>query len=227
MAPTLPASPAEAVHLARALLTLMDQAATEGADWAALQNLVPADYADYWALTLAFLDIVTRHWPAFLAERGLVDQVGTQEPHDPGRDRPPRRRAAGRSGDRRRFDQLPIPATAELLGVVARLPLGAVVLPGLDFDLDADAWAAIGSPEGTAEPAVSGHPQYGLKLLLDRLGAGRDEVEDLSPEADADLCLRRLAVSEALKPAPDRRRAGAASRPAPAAPTGSPPPSPA
>ncbi|WP_163317514.1 hypothetical protein, partial [Enterobacter hormaechei] len=37
-----------------------------------------------------------------------------------------------------------MPATAKFLHAVASLPHGAVVLPGLDTDLDDDAWRTIG-----------------------------------------------------------------------------------
>ena len=37
-----------------------------------------------------------------------------------------------------------MPATAKFLQAVAELPQGAVVLPGLDTDLDDDAWQTIG-----------------------------------------------------------------------------------
>ena len=37
-----------------------------------------------------------------------------------------------------------MPATAKFLHAVASLPQGAVVLPGLDTDLDDDAWQSIG-----------------------------------------------------------------------------------
>ena len=36
-----------------------------------------------------------------------------------------------------------IPATAELIATIARLPHGAVVLPGLDTDLDEESWQLI------------------------------------------------------------------------------------
>ena len=52
--------------------------------------------------------------------------------------------------------------------MIARLPQGAVVLPGLDRDLDEESW-------GELDP---GHPQFGLKQLLDTIGAARDDVED-------------------------------------------------
>jgi inactivated superfamily I helicase len=47
------------------------------------------------------------------------------------------------AGDRRRLHRLDA-LTAKFLHVVAKLPHGAVVLPGLDTDLDDAAWKSIG-----------------------------------------------------------------------------------
>ena len=63
-----------------------------------------------------------------------------------------------------------MPATAKFLHAVAGLPQGAVVLPGLDTDLDDDAWQVIGgirNAQGrfTTHPA-SNHPQYAMHALL-------------------------------------------------------------
>ena len=41
-----------------------------------------------------------------------------------------------------------IPATAELIATIARLPHGAVVLPGLDTDLDEESWRLIAGGGG-------------------------------------------------------------------------------
>ncbi len=75
-----------------------------------------------------------------------------------------------------------MPATATLLATIARLPHGAVVLPGLDMDLDKSAWDLIAgrSVDGQeiVAPAV-GHPQYAMRALLKRLGVERDEVRRL------------------------------------------------
>lgn len=193
-APTVPTSPAEAAHLARALLTLLDQVETEGADWNRLSKIVPADHAAYWALTLGFLRIVTDHWPSFLEERGLVDparhrNAAIRREAARLRVRPPAGPvvAAGSTGS--------IPATAELLDTVARLPRGAVVLPGLDLTLDEEAWTAIDTDRAV------GHPQYGLKHLLESgLRISRDGVFRLGPSVEAALDLRRRALGEALKP---------------------------
>ncbi len=43
-----------------------------------------------------------------------------------------------------------MPATARFLQAIAKLPQGAVVLPGLDTDLDDAAWQMIGRRQGRA-----------------------------------------------------------------------------
>jgi ATP-dependent helicase/nuclease subunit B len=197
--PSLPTSPADAVHLATSLLDLMDQMTSSGADWADVARLVPEDHAAHWDLTLAFLKIVVEQWPAFLKTSGREDPASR-------RDRLVRAEAermlrnppdgpviaAGSTGS--------IPSTAYLLGAIARLPNGAVVLPGLDRHLDDESWAAIGTDDDPAFPPNPGHPQYGLKLLLKRLRATRDMVEPLEPEADPALSARLRLLSEAMRP---------------------------
>ena len=55
-----------------------------------------------------------------------------------------------------------IPSTAFLLAAIAKLPRGAVVLPGLDTSLDLAHHADLQREDGTHQ----GHPQYGLSRLL-------------------------------------------------------------
>lgn len=77
------------------------------------------------------------------------------------------------------------PALARLLRVIAELPKGAVILPDLDREMDDDAWAELGRAGASDEPGgpVFGaedaltHPQYHLKLLLNRMGVNRTEVQ--------------------------------------------------
>jgi ATP-dependent helicase/nuclease subunit B len=76
------------------------------------------------------------------------------------------------------------PALARLLRVVSELPEGAVILPDMDLALDDAVWdelgaagvaiGADGSPFGFADAVT--HPQYHLKLLLNRMGISRHEV---------------------------------------------------
>jgi ATP-dependent helicase/nuclease subunit B len=77
------------------------------------------------------------------------------------------------------------PALARLLRVVAESPRGAVILPDLDLSLDADIWQSLGTagaPAEAGDPPIGRsdavtHPQYHLKLLLNRMGVSRDEFE--------------------------------------------------
>ena len=64
-----------------------------------------------------------------------------------------------------------IPATAELIATIARLPHGAVVLPGLDTDLDEESWKLIAGDESKRiAPPHPGHPQFAMQALLTRIG---------------------------------------------------------
>ena len=89
-----------------------------------------------------------------------------------------------------------MPATAKLLAAIAQLPNGAVVLPGLDTDLDEASWRKLAGGEDGAPAAV--HPQFSMHALLARLGITRDVVKPLADPAPHG---RELLVSEALRPA--------------------------
>lgn len=188
------ATPAQASLLAADLIELMDTVDAEQADLSKLAEIVPDQFATHWQLTLDFLRIVTEQWPAVLAERGQSAPYARRnrmmaaetERLAAASDGPPVI-AAGSTGS--------VPATAALLTVVARLPRGAVVLPGLDLDLDAESWDAIAEdhPE---------HPQAGMRQLLDRMGADRREVAYLPGTAPEPAARARLAlISETMRPA--------------------------
>lgn len=203
----LPASTADAAWLAGDLLTLMDEVETEEADWSGLAGLVPEDHARYWQITLDFLQIVRQAWPAHLRELGHMD--------------PKARRSALIRREAQRLKRAPrrgpvivagvtgsVPATAELLKVVAGLPGGAIVLPGLDRFMDEQSWMVLGqcggpqpSSAGPGAHTLPSHPQYSLKQLLERLGTTREQVRQLGPDPHAALLLREQLVSEALRPA--------------------------
>ena len=77
------------------------------------------------------------------------------------------------------------PALARLLRVISELPKGAVILPDLDLSLSDEAWEELGragqSDEADGESLgrndAPTHPQYHLKLLLNRMGVNRGEVQ--------------------------------------------------
>ena len=74
--------------------------------------------------------------------------------------------------------------------MIARLPRGAVVLPGLDLELDQTSW-------NTLDP---GHPQFGLHEVLRRMECARTDVEDWheAPRNPARETLLRETVQSAL-----------------------------
>ncbi|MCY1644138.1 double-strand break repair protein AddB [Methylorubrum sp. SL192] len=197
----VPSSPADAVALAADLEGLMDALTVEGLPWSEIAAAVEAEHSRYFRLTLDFLKIAAEHWPDILAARSLADPTARarrlvlaeadrlfrERPGDPVI-------VAGSTGS--------VPATARLIAAVARLPRGAVVLPGLDLHLDAEGWEAIDGAGGKHEEIAHGHPQAILRALTGPRGFAveRRDVEtlgDLSPEAVA----REKLLSQALRPA--------------------------
>jgi ATP-dependent helicase/nuclease subunit B len=190
--------PAAALRLARELSHLLDAAVTEEVGLDRLPDLVKGDLSLHWQQTLTFLDVIRTQWPAIKAEQGRMDaaeyrQRMTQRWIEHWQEHPPAGPvlAAGSTGT--------IPATARLLGLVARLPQGCVVLPGLDRQLDDAAWSA-----ARTEPT---HPQHALARLLDTLGLPRDAVQDWQHAAgDATAAARAMLLSAALLPPGETHR---------------------
>src|SRR5690606_376682 len=154
----IPASLSDSLWLARDLAGLMDEIELAEGDWAKRAELAPDELAIWWQVTLEFLQIVTMAWPTALAELGKSNPAAHRNAMISAevarlKRNPPKGPviAAGSTGSN--------PAVARLLGAIARLDQGAVVLPGLDLQLDDASWAAIGD---SAELSSCGHPQFGL-----------------------------------------------------------------
>ena len=131
----VPRTASDAVWLAKDLAHVMDELAREGVSWDALENVDAEGLSAWWQLTHKFLEIAGTAFPAFLEEKNLSDPVQYRNASiraEAARlaSAPPQGPviAAGSTGS--------IPATAELLSVIAKLPNGAVILPGLDRDMD-------------------------------------------------------------------------------------------
>lgn len=144
---------------------------------------IVGDLAGHWTdNTRTFLK-VQQYWIAELAERGEIDA--------------PERRNLLFEHAAREWEATPpaypvvaagvtsaSPSLARMLRVVSELPGGSVVLPDFDLALPPEVWDELGTagkPEQPDDPpfgradAVT-HPQYHLKLLLNRMGIARDEV---------------------------------------------------
>ncbi len=184
------ASPDQAANLALELARLLDQVHTERLSFDGLEGLVPDDFSEHWQETLEFLKVLTENWPKVLKDQDAVDAAERRNglldaqarawesnpPADPVI-------AAGSTGS--------IPATADLLGVVAGLPQGAVVLPGLDRELPDDTWEALGEH----------HPQFLMARLLKRLECDRAAVGDWETGGDGAPSARARLINAALIPA--------------------------
>lgn len=141
---------------------------------------VSVELSDHWYKSLEIFNILTEIWPRELAARGLIDAAER------------RNRLLSQIAKRWRTNPpagfvvaagitTSAPAIAELLHRVARMERGAVVLPDLDLNLTAEEWDSIGPFEpdpvtGYRKRPIETHPQFALKLLLDRMGVHRDEV---------------------------------------------------
>lgn len=159
---------AEALRLAEALSFTIDTLRAEEIEPEALRALEMGDLAVHWQKSLELFAIVLDQWPEELARLGRIDLVER------------RNRLLNRQA--RAWQDAPPPgfvvaagittsakAVANLLRVVARMPTGAVVLPGVDLASPDDEWDAIG--------ALESHPQHHLRLLLDRMEVARSDVE--------------------------------------------------
>ncbi len=188
----------QAGKLADDLALILDELQTERVPFEALEALVPDHLASHWQRSYQLLQLVGQHWPAVLADEEVIDPAERRHRlltalAQRWASAPPTRRivAAGSTGS--------IKATRDLLKVIANLPNGDVVLPGLDRELDGAAWQAL-DPQ---------HPQYALSALLCDLGRHRREVETW-PGIE-DLGRRQTLLREVMRPsglAENQRRFG-------------------
>ena len=169
---------AESLRLAADLARALDALLIEEVDPHRLKDAVAetSDLARHWEKSLAKLQLIYDQWPQFLAAEGAVELSERRNRvlrrlADRWKDEPPQgfTVAAGIT--------TAAPAVAALVARVARMPEGMVVLPGLWLSnlFPEEEWDALG-PDDDNKRGEATHPQFHLKLLLDRLGVARDEV---------------------------------------------------
>ena len=168
---------AEAMRLAADLGRTLDALVIEEIDPARLADAVvdAPELATHWQISLDRLSAIIDQWPVALADIGRIDLAER------------RNRLLHATAERWKTRSPPgftiaagittsAPAVAALLARVARMPGGVVVLPALSLvrTMPDEEWDALGPDEsGRAEET---HPQYHLKLLLDRMDIARGEV---------------------------------------------------
>ena len=151
--------------------------------------------------------MILDQWPRLLAERGRIDLADRRNRLLAAMAERWRSSPAGGLRRRRRNITSPSPAVARLLRVVARLRPGVVIFPGLDLDMAGDEWDALGPHEpdeatGLRRRSIETHPQFHMKLLLDRMGVARAEVGAWRWGGGRDApAARSRAIANAMKPA--------------------------
>lgn len=179
-----------AVDLADSLASLLDEMQGEGLNPDRLDDLDVGDASLHWERSLKFLNIA----------KGYVAQVQVTGLDEEARRRlavsqlcgiwerdPPKTPVilAGSTGSRS--------TTRMLMAAVARLPQGALVLPGFDFDLPDSVWHSLSKSRDTED-----HPQYRFAALLRLLHIGHQAVTAWGEAPDRH---RNRLVSLSLRPA--------------------------
>lgn len=109
------------------------------------------------------------------------------------------------------------PALARLLRTISALPRGAVILPDLDLSMTDEVWEELGRAGLAREPGseyfgtndATTHPQYHLKLLLNRMGIAREEVRPWHRRGEAAAAPERSHAISALFLPPEASRSWA------------------
>ncbi len=197
---------AEAVRLAGDLAHTLDQLIVEEVSPRALAELDLGELTEHWLSALSLFRIVIERWPAELARLGRIDAAERR-----GillRRLAARWKAAAPAGFVCAAGITDAaPSVAGMLGCVAGLPNGLVVLAGLDRAMPEEEWAALGphKPDpvtGRTTRSIEVHPQFHLKQLLTRMGMTRDDVSEWRDGSDHDASASRgRAIATALAPA--------------------------
>ncbi|MEL6688282.1 MAG: PD-(D/E)XK nuclease family protein [Pseudomonadota bacterium] len=191
----LPLDPATALHMADPLIEILDDAALEEvriqdqAEW----KRVCDEAAIHFQHAGTLYQIIETYWPERLTELSMMDPSARRVAlldalADLWRDNPPDYPVivAGSTGT--------LQATARLMRVVADMPFGMVVLPGLQKELPEQIWSSIDAR----------HPQASLKGLMDMMEMPREAVASwpwIVDGADrATTRKRQRVLAEALVP---------------------------
>ena len=199
---------AEALRLAADLARTLDQLLFEEVEPERLRDFAAdlPDLSAHWQRSLDQLELILGEWPRLLEARGRIDLAERRNRlltalAKRWREWPPHGfvAAAGIT--------VTAPAFARLLRTVARMPEGLVVFPGLDLAMVDEEWDALGPHQpdpdtGRRRAAIETHPQFHLKLLLDRMDVARGEVERRRWGGGRDArAVRSRAIANAMAPA--------------------------
>ncbi len=179
--------------LSDSLASLMDELHDEGVSPQAIINLDVGDLSAHWARAQKFIELAISFAddtsdggldPSArlrLAVETLIADWHAQPPQHPVI-------VVGSTGSRG--------TTALLMEAVSRLPQGAVVLPGYDFDQPEHVWQNLDNALGAED-----HPQFRFRALMQRLELKPTDIKPWAPTHP--VCQpRNKLLSLALRPAP-------------------------
>ena len=176
-----------ALKLAAELARLLDELEREQVDIKALAGLVPEDFSEHWQVTVEFLKIISEHWPEIVREQGITSPVSYRNQtlavlSEHWKKCPPEHPVivAGTTGS--------IPASAELIVTVSKLPQGMVVLPGFDTEAGKD----------YLEHLDETHAQWGMNRLVTRLQCDVADIKNIGSSYKNE---RVKLLSEIMRPA--------------------------
>ncbi|SFE16733.1 double-strand break repair protein AddB [Sulfitobacter brevis] len=178
--------------LSDSLASLIDEMQGEGVSADAIADLDVSDQSGHWQRARTFLEIAQRYLAHTITEpdtearqRQLISRIITHWDESP-----PQHPIilAGSTGSRG--------TTSMLMQAVARLPQGAIILPGFDFDMPTAVWADL-----DRELLSEDHPQYRFRHLMKALDLSRAQVTPWT-ETAPHSAPRNALVSLSLRPAP-------------------------
>ncbi len=172
----------DALRLAREFARTLDQLTIEEISLADLMKTEPdgLDLSSHWQDSYRFFLIIAEKWRQQLEKWQRVDQAARRNAlfdhiAKSWKTSPPDHFvvAAGITTS--------APAIARFLETISFMPAGMVVLPDLDLIMPDEEWDLLGpfqpDPEtGHIRRAQETHPQYHMKLLLDRMSIARGEI---------------------------------------------------
>ena len=193
------AARASLYDLADSLASLMSEMNGEGVTAEDIEALDISDQSGHWERALAFFGIARRFLEtvddlpdAEARQRLVIERLIARW-----QDTPPEHPIilVGSTGSRG--------TTMLLMQAIARLPQGAIVLPGFDFEMPETVWETLGKSLTGEGDALSGedHPQFRFRRLMHLLDIAPCDIKPwgniLPPSKD-----RNRLISLALRPAP-------------------------
>lgn len=179
--------------LSDSLAALLDEMRGEGVPLDAVLNLDVSDQSGHWERAKTFIGIADAYLAAdpdaFDAEarhRQTIVDLASQWA-----EKPPAYPiiVAGSTGSRG--------AVSLLMQAVAKLPQGAIILPGFDFEMPGEVWSDLSNAL-----LAEDHPQYRFQKLAQTLDVHPKDTKAWAPDIAAPDLVRNRWVSLAMRPAP-------------------------